>query len=528
MRASDLRLVTLREPPADAVALHERLLRRAGFVRKVEGGVYFLLPLGARVLGKMVRLLEAEFADAGYQQVVPPLTNAVQEVLEAARSQVRSWRSLPLGWYWVGAVRDEAAEPRGGLIHTREWYCLRAWAFDAERAAAEESARALATICSRALGHMGLEALPAQGDGWHVVTSLEGGEDRVLRCTTCSRAFVPEWCPVMSAAEEPVSADSVLPAEAVSTPDLRTVEEVARFLGVPASRLVKTLLVEADGKAVAALVRGDHDLSLPKLRHALGVREVQMLSAERVEEVTRAPVGFAGPVGLQGLPLIADDAVRAMQGFVVGANLPDAHRVNVCWGRDFAEPRWADLRTASSGDRCAFCGGELAERWGILLASVQPWAGAESPLYDDAQGHQQSVIITQSALNLTRTLAVLVEASHDADGIVWHPRVAPYEAVVLLLNPSEEEHRRVAERVTEQLRAVGMEVLLDDRDERAGAKFKDADLIGIPVQVVVGRSVAEGTVELRLRRDRNPHRVTLEDCVIAAQELLHQELGGGR
>lgn len=259
----------------------------------------------------------------------------------------------------------------------------------------EQSQQTEATVrdmLSHACQLMGLEVLTDEGDGWQVLAPVSNGEDRLLQCISCARAFAPEWCPLPPYGE-PVSCEGIPPAKVVDTPSLRTVDEVARFLKVPPSNLVKTLLVAADGAAVAVLVRGDHELSLPKFRRMLGAGQVEMLSAERVEQISHAPVGFAGPVGLSDVPLFADWAVREMQGFVVGASLADTHRVHVCWGRDFAEPKWADLRVASGGDRCAYCGGEMAIRQGVLLGSVRPWQEQHGLVYDDAQGEQQAVSI---------------------------------------------------------------------------------------------------------------------------------------
>lgn len=524
MRLSQLHLSTLREPPADTASVNERLLRRAGFVRKVEAGTFAFLPLGAKVILKMVRLLEEQLEREGFYPVIPPLTEPVQTVIETARSQVRSWRSLPLRWYVWNRCRDDGIEPRGGLLETREWMNLQVWAFAGDEPSAGQEGLLIRDVLSLACQRMGLEVLAGGGDGWRILALVPSGEDRLLQCPSCGQAFVPESYP-LAPSEGPAPSEGIPPAEVVDTPNLRTVEEVSRFLNVPPSQLVKTLLVEADGTVVAALVRGDHELSLPKLQSALGAEQVGLLSAERVEQVSRAPVGFAGPVGLNHVPLIADWAVRAMQGFVVGANLADAHRVHVCWGRDFAEPRWADLRIASAGDRCALCGGGLVSRQGVQLGSIRPWRGAHGLVYDALQGRQQTVSLVVGELNLTRTMACLVEAGHDRDGMVWKPRVAPYEALVLVLNPSEEGHLQIADRLCADMDERGIEAVIDDRDERAGAKFKDADLIGIPVQVVVGRTASEGVVEVRLRRDRVPHRVAVEDVVIVVEELLHREAG---
>ncbi|MEJ5251408.1 MAG: hypothetical protein HPY54_01790 [Chthonomonadetes bacterium] len=522
MRASPSLLNTLREAPADAVSTHERLLRRAGFMRKEAGGVYTFLPLGARVLRRMVHLLEQAFEGAGFEQVVTPTEEPAQAVLRAVGAVARSWRALPLRWYAWNRYRDEQMEPRGGLLETRERLLLQVWAFTADEESAAEAEILVRDTLVHACRQMGLEVLAGEGDGWQIVGVVQDGEDRLLRCSQCGRAFLPEWCPLPVPSESSASCDGVPPAEVVQTPNLRTVEEVAPFLNVPPSALVKTLLVEADGRAVAVLVRGDHELSLPKVGRVLGAETVQMLSAEQVEAISRAPVGFAGPVGLEGVPLIADWAVRQMQGFVVGANLADAHRVHVCWGRDFAEPSWADVRVGGEGDACVHCGGSLEEKTGTSIGWVGCPKEAHDLTYDDADGVQRAIQVTFGELNLMRLLATVVEARADTDGLVWHRQIAPFEAVILLLNPSDEASQQVAESIYATLRERGVDVLFDDRDERAGAKFKDADLIGVPVQVVVGRSASEGVVEVRLRRDHAPHRVAMEDVAIVVEELLYR------
>ncbi|GIV14795.1 MAG: proline--tRNA ligase [Armatimonadota bacterium] len=522
MRVAQFPFATLRDAPADASSVHERLLRRAGFVRKAEAGTYVFLPFGARVLRRMEDLLEKECEAAGFHRVITPLTGQVQAVIESARPWVRSWRCMPLRWYLLAQVRHEEVEPRGGLLEARETFRLQMWSFDADASSAG-SVALIREVLLRACRRMGAAVIAGEADGWSLLVAVEGGEDVLLQCSSCAAAAAPEWYPLPPPENAAPSYETVPDAEVVHTPNLRTVEEVAQFLRVPPSRLVKTLLLEVDGKAVAALVRGDHELSLPKVQRALGAGEAHMMSAERVEAVSRAPVGFAGPVGLEGVPLIADWAVRHMQDFVVGANVADAHRVHVCWGRDFAEPIWADLRMASAGDRCAHCGSELVLQQGIFAGRVHQGRGEYGLLYDDPQGAQQPVLVTMGELNLIRVLAAVVEANHDSDGMVWYPEVAPFEVVILLLNPSEETHRNIAEKLYLSLQERDIDVLLDDRNERAGVKFKDADLIGIPIQVVVGRSASEGLLEVRLRRDRQPHQVSVEDVPIVVEELLHRE-----
>lgn len=523
MRLAQSPFFTTREPPADAGTRHERLLHRAGFLRKTRAGVYLLLPFGARTLRRIVHLLEQECAAAEFQPIVAPLTNTVQALVEAARPYVRSWRTLPLRWYLLQHGSAGDIEPRGGLLQTRESLSLQLWSFDADSASALASMEQMRDVLLRACGQMGMTALAAHSEAWTLLAVAEDGDELLCQCSSCGTVAAPAQYLLLPPAENPTSHDDMPPAQLVMTPHLHTVEEVACFLKAHPSQIVKTLLLEVDGRAVAALVRGDHELSLAKVARALGALTVQMMPAERVVSVSGAPLGFAGPVGLEGVPLIADWAVRQMQGFVVGANVADAHRVNVCWGRDFAEPLWADLRVADAGDRCAHCGGSLVLRRGICIGEGGFWREEQGLTYDDAQGRQQPVQVSFAQMNLLRTFAALAETSHDEDGLVWHPRVAPFQVVILLLNPSDQAQCDAAERVHQHLLGYGIETLLDDRDERAGVKFKDADLIGLPIQVVVGRTAAEGKVEVRLRRDRQPREVAIEDAAIVVQELLYRE-----
>lgn len=549
MRMTQLLLYTMRDLPADAQALNDRMLRRAGFVRKTAPGVYAFLPLGVRALRNMVRVLEQACERIGAQPLMMPALQAIeletsddgfvlqdreqrslgvggpvmQNALTIARDTVRSWRALPLRLMDARLRLSDVPRPGNGLLVTREFVCLEVYAFDRDESAARDSLNELAQTLVEACRQMGLRVSVGQADGLVLFAPFDFGDEVLLQCMPCGFFALAEWCKLKEPLEPAASWEGVPECEVVSTPDLRTVEEVARFLGVPASRLVKTLLVEADGRAVAVLLRGDRELSLPKLQRVLGAEQMQMLSAEQVERLSRAPVGFAGPVGLEGVTLYADHEVRLMQDFVVGANLPDAHRIHACWGRDFAEPQWADLRIATTGDVCPRCGEALSEQRGVELGRVRQLI-ADDLVYDDPAGVQQHVRVTRATFGVTRALAVLVEQNHDADGMIWNPVTAPYEVIILLLNPSDEVHRQVAEKLYHELTELGIEAMLDDREERAGVKFKDADLIGIPVQVVIGRTAGEGIVEVRLRRDRTPRRLAVKDVAVAVGELLQREL----
>jgi prolyl-tRNA synthetase len=276
--------------------------------------------------------------------------------------------------------------------------------------------------------------------------------------------------------------------------------------------------MRVDGKPVAALVRGDRELNPYKLMHALDGESVEMMDAPSIEQLTGAPVGFSGPVGLPpDLPMLADYELKGLQDFVTGANEADAHLMHVCYGRDFPEPRWADLRVAQAGDRCPRCPtGTLREVRGIEVGHIfqlgTKYSQAMNALFTDAEGNLKPILMGCYGLGVSRCLAAIVEAHHDEDGICFPITVAPFEVILILVNPEDSAQRTVAEQLYHTLLEQGVEVLYDDRDERSGVKFKDADLIGIPIQVVVGRAVKEGQVEVRLRADKSPQHIAVSDA----------------
>jgi prolyl-tRNA synthetase len=566
MRASHYFMPTLREAPAEAELPSHRLLLRGGFIRKLAAGVYTYLPLGWRVIRKIEQIVREESDRIGGIELFMPAL-VPQELLDETgrsgldilfrlkdrhqrpftlgftheeviadiiRHAVSSYRQMPLLLYQIQTKFRDEPRPRGGVIRAREFIMYDGYSFDTDADALETMYQKLREAYIRMFQRMGLPTLIVDaeagaiggGSNEEFMILAPGGEDRVLQCDKSGYAANAERCELPDPKLTPPPIEGVPPAEKVATPNARTVEEVCAFLHTTPDRLVKTLLMRVDDKPVAALVRGDRELNPYKLMHALHGESVEMLDAETIQRLTGAPVGFAGPVGLPAdLPLYADYELRGLQDFITGANEADAHLIHVCWGRDFPEPIWADLRVAQAGDPSPrHPEGILQEVRGIEVGHIfqlgTKYSQAMGALYTDAEGNQHPIIMGCYGLGVSRCLAAVVEAHHDEDGICFPITVAPFEVILILVNPEDAAQRAAAEQLYESLQAHGVEVLYDDRDERSGVKFKDADLIGIPIQVVVGRAVQDGQVEVRLRADKTPDKLPLETAAAQIAERV--------
>jgi prolyl-tRNA synthetase len=566
MRASHYFMPTLREAPAEAELPSHRLLLRGGFIRKLAAGVYTYLPLGWRVIRKIEQIVREESDRIGGIELFMPAL-VPQELLDETgrsgldilfrlkdrhqrpftlgftheevitdiiRHAVSSYRQMPLLLYQIQTKFRDEPRPRGGVIRAREFIMYDGYSFDADENALETMYQKLREAYIRMFQRMGLPTLIVDAEAGAIgggrneefMIIASGGEDRVLQCDKSGYAANAERCELPDPKLTPPPIEGVPPAEKVATPNARTVEEVCAFLHTTPNRLVKTLLMRVDGKPVAALVRGDRELNPYKLMHALHGESVEMLDAETIQRLTGAPVGFAGPVGLPAdLPLYADYELRGLQDFITGANEADAHLIHVCWGRDFPEPIWADLRVAQAGDPSPrHPEGILQEVRGIEVGHIfqlgTKYSQAMGALFTDAEGNQRPIIMGCYGLGVSRCLAAVVEAHHDEDGIRFPITVAPFEVILILVNPEDAAQSAAAEQLYESLQAHGIEVLYDDRDERSGVKFKDADLIGIPIQVVVGRAVQDGQVEVRLRADKTPDKLPLETAAAQIAERV--------
>ncbi len=557
MLASRLFAPTLRQVAEAELAGH-RFLLRGGFIRPLASGIYNLLPLGWRVLRKIQDIVREEMDKAGGQQVLLPtlhpeelwvrsgramklgpelmrvtdrnervfcLGATHEEVITAlVAAEVRSYRQLPLLLYQIATKFRDEPRPRGGLIRCREFGMKDAYSFDRDRAGLDEVYKRVVEAYERIFRRLELPYRITHASGGNIGGSEtrefmlvnDAGEDALLLCQKCDYGASPEvaaWREVEIAPRQ----GELLPTERVATPGMRTVEQVSGFLGVKSDGIVKTIICEADGKPIAALVRGDRELNLSHLREILGARSVQLGDENLIHSVSRAPVGFAGPVGMKGVHIIADEEVQGMANFITGGNELDLHLKNVNWERDFAINQWARIRYAQAGDPCPNCETPLIAGRGIELAHVFKlgtiYSAPLEAVYLDEQGERCFAEMGCYGFGTTRAIAALAEYSRDENGIIWPLSVAPYHAIIIVVNTEDKPQATLGRSLYQALGAAGLEVVLEDRDERAGVKFKDADLTGIPLQIVVGKHAADGKVEVRRRGSRESSLVSQEEAL---------------
>jgi len=567
MYYTKLLIPTLREDPGEAEIVSHRLMLRAGMIRKLAAGIYNYLPLGYRVIRKIENIIREEMDRAGAQEVFMPMVLPAELwketgrwekygkellrlkdrherdfclgptheeiVTDIVRNEVKSYRQLPLNLYQIQSKFRDEIRPRFGLMRGREFIMKDAYSFDADQSGAEESYRKMYDAYINIFKRCGLTFKPVEADtgliggqfSHEFMVLADTGEEAVVSCESCGYAANMEKAEGRSQESESTHC-SLLPIERRTTPNKKSVEDVSTFLGVKPQQLVKTLIVRVDDKVVAALVRGDHELNGTKLSRLLGCTEVQLLSPSEVEEATGAPSGFSGPVDLKGIPVIADIVIKDMVNFAAGGNERDVHFVNVNISRDFTPDQFADIRNVAEGDGCPGCiAGRLVIVRGIEVGHTfklgTKYSEAMGATYLDAQGNAQSVIMGCYGIGVGRTMAASIEQNNDKDGIIWPVAIAPFKVIILPLNVGSEKVYAVARAIYEKLTENGMEVLLDDRDERAGVKFKDADLIGIPYQVVVGdKGVNRGVVEVKDRATKGVKEVPIEDVLTAFQVTL--------
>jgi len=570
MRASQLFFPTLREVPADAEMTSHKLLLRAGFIRRVGAGIYNYLPLGYKSLRKIENIIREEMNSHGAQELLMPAmvpAEYYQEggrwdldvlfkykdrydreyaigftheevVTDIVRRDVRSYRELPLNLYQMQNKGRDEPRPRGGLVRGREFLMLDAYSFDRDWEGLDRTYVQMYEAFSRIMARAGLDVTVVQAESGAIggkeseeyMVLTDAGEDTVLICDKCGYAANSEKAAI---GERPVkeSSEEQLALELVDTPNCRTIEQISSFLKKSPKKMIKTLIYKAGDEVIAAMVRGDREMNEFKLAAAAGVKGVEMADAETIERVTNAPVGFAGPVGLKGVRIIADPEIKGMANAVVGGNKADAHYINVNLGRDFEPTAYADLRVADKGDPCPICDGTLTVRRGMEMGHIfklgTRYSDAMNAKFLDEEGKENPFIMGCYGIGVSRMLAAIPEVNSDADGMVWPISVAPFEVEVILLNPSDDAQCNAATRLYEELQQAGVDVLLDERDERPGVKFKDADLMGVPIQVVSGRLAAEGKVEVRLRTSRDKNEVALDDAtatVLQMREALYKEL----
>ena len=555
MRWTRCLINTLRDDPQEAEIASHKLMVRAGLIRKLSGGLYTFMPFGLRALQKVAQIVREEMNRAGAQEILMPALQPAElwersgrlasmgpgmfklcdraerlmalgptheeVVTELLGGEVSSYRQLPCTVYQIQTKFRDEIRPRFGLMRAKEFIMKDAYSFDTSLEAADASYQAMYDAYTRIFKRCGLLARPVEADTGDIggkwshefMVLADSGEDGVIDCPACGYAANQERAErKVSASDE--SCDAV--AE-VTTPNVRTIDDLVKFFACPADRFIKTLIYVADGKPVAALVSGDRELNEHKFKRLLGAKKLELADDATVQNVTGAPVGFAGPVGLK-IPVYADQALKGAAGRITGANKADTHVKNVALARDVTVAAFDDLVVVGAGDACPRCGEPLQMKRGIEVGHVfklgTKYTEAFDAAYLNAEGQREMMVMGCYGIGVTRTLQAVIEQSHDADGIVWPVSVAPFAVTLLLLDPKDAAVCEVVDTLERELQEKGIDVFTDDREERPGVKFKDADLIGCPIRVVVGaKGLAKGGVEIKLRTSKDVAIVPVADAV---------------
>jgi prolyl-tRNA synthetase len=557
MRVSKLLMPTLREVPAEAEITSHKLMLRAGLVRKLAAGIYSYLPLGLRTLKKVENIVREEMDRAGAQELLMSALLPAEAYQASGRwevfgpsmfrlkdrndrdfclgptheelftqtviDEVKSYKEYPMTLYQIQNKYRDEARPRFGVMRSREFVMKDAYSFDRDEKSLDESYKKMYDAYCRIFTRLGLDftivdadsgAMGGSGSQEFMVKSPVG-EDGIAYCDACGYAANYEKAQCIPEGKTYPEGDDVL--EKVETPNVHTIEELVAFFDVEPYLFAKTILYQADGEYVAVMVRGDREINEVKLKNLLGCTDdPELADPGSVRRLTGAEVGFAGPVGLE-IKVIADLEVAQMKNFIVGANETGYHLKHVNIGRDFTPDTVADVRVITEGDACPKCGQSIKTAQGIEVGHIfklgSKYSDALGLSYLDENGKMQTPVMGCYGIGVTRCLAAAIEQNYDENGIIWPVSIAPYQVIVIPVKAQDEKQIAMAEEIYQTLQKEGIDVLLDDRAERPGVKFKDADLIGIPVRIVIGKKVDEGIVEYKLRRDEKPEEKQVQQAV---------------
>ncbi len=573
MRYSQYFLPTLKEVPSEAEVPSHQLMLRAGMIRKLASGIYSYLPFGLRSIRKVEAIIREEMNRAGAVEVLLPFVQPAElwqeshrweeyggelarfkdrhnrecclgptheEVItDIARKEIRSYRQMPLNLYQIQTKFRDEIRPRFGVMRAREFIMKDAYSFDVDEAGADESYRKMVEAYTHIFTRCGLKFKAVEAEtgliggkfSHEFMVLAETGEETVVSCTRCSYAANIEKAEFRRQTKGAgiVGKGSQKAIQKVLTPEKRTVEEVTQFLNVSPKDLVKTLIFESDKGCLAALVRGDHEISEKKLKAVWGSENTQLARDETVEKVTHAPKGFAGPIGL-AVPLLADLDIREMVNFVTGANEKDAHLIHVNTARDFQVSQFVDIRKFSPGDLCPLCGKETRTDKGIEVGHTfklgTKYSKAMGATFLDDQGKEKEIVMGCYGIGVGRTVAAAIEQSYDQNGIIFPVPIAPFQVLILPVNINIGLLKETAEQLYQTFSENGIEVLYDDREETPGVKFKDADLIGIPLRVTLGeKNLKKGLAEIKKRKTGEILLVKKEEVLLKIKEMINQEMG---
>ena len=561
MKMSNMLVGTLREVPAEAEIESHKLMLRAGLMRKMAAGIYNYMPLGLKVIENVKNIVREEMNNAGAQEflasaLIPAelwqesgrwdaygaemfrlkdrhnrdfcLGPTHEEVFtDIVRNEIKSYKQLPLNLYQIQTKYRDERRPRFGVMRSREFIMKDGYSFDKDQEgldlAYEKMRKAYVNIFNRC----GLDAKAVAADSGAIggsgsaefMVKSEVGEDDVVFCTACDYAANIEKAP---STPEHGEKEELMEVEKVETPAVKSIEDLAKFFECSPKKIAKTLIFQADDKVVAVVLRGDREANEVKIANAIGeVIELEMASEEAVKEATGAAVGFAGPMGIKVDMLLVDQEVANMYNFIIGANETDMHLKNVNYGRDF-EGIVGDFRNVTIGEKCPECGKEITISRGTEVGHIfklgTKYSESMGATFIDEDGKAKPFIMGCYGIGVTRTVASIIEQHNDENGIIWPLEVAPYHVSVIPANVKNEEQATKAEEIYNELRKMGVEALLDDRKERAGVKFKDSELIGIPMRITVGKMIGEGQVEFKLRNGGEVETLSIEEVYNRVRE----------
>ncbi|WP_415339089.1 proline--tRNA ligase [Clostridium perfringens] len=561
MKMSNMLVGTLREVPAEAEIESHKLMLRAGLMRKMAAGIYNYMPLGLKVIENVKNIVREEMNNAGAQEflasaLIPAelwqesgrwdaygaemfrlkdrhnrdfcLGPTHEEVFtDIVRNEIKSYKQLPLNLYQIQTKYRDERRPRFGVMRSREFIMKDGYSFDKDQEgldlAYEKMRKAYVNIFNRC----GLDAKAVAADSGAIggsgsaefMVKSEVGEDDVVFCTACDYAANIEKAP---STPEHAEKEELMEVEKVETPAVKSIEDLAKFFECSPKKIAKTLIFQADDKVVAVVLRGDREANEVKIANAIGeVIELEMASEEAVKEATGAAVGFAGPMGINVDMLLVDQEVANMYNFIIGANETDMHLKNVNYGRDF-EGIVGDFRNVTIGEKCPECGKEITISRGTEVGHIfklgTKYSESMGATFIDEDGKAKPFIMGCYGIGVTRTVASIIEQHNDENGIIWPLEVAPYHVSVIPANVKNEEQATKAEEIYNELRKMGVEALLDDRKERAGVKFKDSELMGIPMRITVGKMIGEGQVEFKLRNGGEVETLSIEEVYNRVRE----------
>jgi len=565
MRFSKLFGKTLRQAPAEAESVSHQLLLRAGMIAQEAAGIYSYLPLGWRVLKKIENVIREEMDKAGGQELMLPvlqpfelwqqsgryvsfgkslftLTDRKEHTLalgptheevitDLVHRYVQSYRELPLLLYQIQTKLRDEPRPRGGLLRVREFIMKDLYSFDTDEAGLDESYQKMSQAYRDIYSRLGLPALMVEADSGAIggkdshefMVLTEGGEDEIIRCSNCGYAANAEKAQF---AKKKSNAEAPLSLEEIATPGTKAIEEVADFVGVPTSQTLKSVFYYADGEFIFVIIRGDLEVNETKLRNALKCSELRLATEGEVNEAGLV-AGFASPICVKGVKVVADDSITSGSSFIAGANKPGYHFRNANYPRDFKVDLMADIALAQPGDSCPKCGGELSSARGIEVGHVFKLGTFISERFGasflDNDGKSRPIIMGCYGIGLGRLLAAIVEQSHDDKGIIWPLSVAPYQVYLCPLNLDKSAVLPTAEKIYQELQKEGIAVLLDDRDDSPGVKFNDADLLGIPLRLTLSpRTLQSQSVEAKWRTEKEAQLLPLDNLAVQVKKLLNE------